>query len=106
MLEIRTITALTPGRFDDGVNEALADGWELVRRECFVTGSDRVTTFYAELERIVAEPEEELNGISDFAEWKLTRDPYHPYRCSNCGFKAVNSLAVCPNCSASMGDEE
>ena len=49
MLEIKTITEATPHYFDAAVNAALAEGWELLRRECFITGSDRATTFYAEL---------------------------------------------------------
>ena len=105
MLEIKTITEKAATFFDIAVNEALAEGWELVRRECFITGSDRATTFYAELERIVDEPEED--DVSDeFARWELTRDPIHPYRCSACGLKAIEQWGVCPGCDRIMRDEE
>ena len=103
MLEIKTITAYTSGHFDDTVNEALAEGWDLVRRECFITGADRATTFYAELERVIAEPEEDDDIPADFARWTISRDPQYPYRCSNCGYKARETWATCPDCSASMG---
>ena len=106
MLEIKTITENMPHHFDKAVNEALAEGWDLIRRECFITGSDRATTFYAELERVVAEPEEELDGASDFADWEITRDPYHPYRCSHCGYKAREQWAICPGCNTPMRDKE
>lgn len=51
MQKIKTITATTAYGFDTAVNEALTEGWVLVRRECFITGSDRAATFYAEFER-------------------------------------------------------
>ena len=102
MLEIRTITALTPGHFDDEVNEALADGWELVRRECFVTGSDRATTFYAELERIIEVYEAEEDDAEDTARWERTRDPRNPYRRSSCGHKTNAEWGMCPGCGRIM----
>ena len=102
MLEIKTITENHPSRFDRAVNEALEDGWELVRRECFITGSDRATTFYAELERIVDEPEEELEEDDGTAEWKLSRDPLYPFRCTACGCKSQDALRNCPHCKRIM----
>lgn len=102
MLEIRTITALTPGHFDDEVNQALADGWDLVRRECFITGSDRATTFYAELERIVEEAEEEEGDDGIVAEWTISRDPHYPFKCTNCGCKSHRAIKNCPNCHKIM----
>jgi rubrerythrin len=106
MLEILTITENNAHYFDKAVNQALADGWELVRRECFITGSDRATTFYAELERIADEPEEEEDIPADFARWTISRDPQYPYRCNNCGYKARETWATCPDCNASMGTVE
>lgn len=106
MQEIQTIIANHPHHFDNAVNEALAEGWELLRRECFITGSDRATTFYAELERTVAEPVEETETFNDFADWEITRDPYHPYRCTHCGYKAKEQWAICPGCKTLMRDEE
>ena len=102
MIEIKTITDNTAYFFDKAVNEALADGWELVRRECFITGSDRATTLYAELERIVAEPEEEPEDDRLIATWKISRDPIYPYKCSSCGCKVQSPLTTCPHCHKAM----
>ncbi len=56
-MEIKTVVESHnwPGAFDDKVNEALADGWRLTRRDV-LQGSDR---FYAELVKLdlPAEPE-------------------------------------------------
>ena len=76
MIEIKTITENTAFAFDKAVNAALMEGWDLVRRECFITGSDRATTFYAELERFVYEAEDEDEGGSPTtARWEVTRAP-------------------------------
>lgn len=47
MLQIKTIRRTDPERFDDAVNEALADGWTLTRR-CLVPEG-----FIAELEKVI-----------------------------------------------------
>ena len=101
MLEIKTITEKAPHHFDKAVNEALSDGWDLVRRECFITGSDRATTFYAELERMVEEIEEpeQENMV---AMWMISRDPAYPYKCSSCGCKIQDPLTTCPHCHKVM----
>lgn len=106
MLEIKTITENMPGNFDRAVNEAMNDGWELVRRECFITGSDRATTLYAELERVVEEAQEpEFDGST--AEWTISRDPHYPYKCSSCGCKCHQPIQRCPHCHKIMlGAEE
>ena len=104
MLEIKTITENTARRFDDAVNDALAEGWELVRRECFITGADRATTLYAELERIVEEPEED--NTTDVGVWLISRDPHNPYKCSACGCGSHNPIINCPNCNRLMETEE
>lgn len=103
MLEIKTIARGTAWDFDTAVNEALGEGWELVRRECFITGSDRATTFYAELERMI-EVEEEEEELEDdgTAEWKLSRDPLYPFRCTACGCKSQDALRNCPHCKRIM----
>lgn len=107
MIEIKTVVALTSGHFDDEVNSALAEGWELVRRECFITGPDRATTFYAELERIVEEPEPEEDTTADtVAVWTISRDPYYPYKCSACGCKSHEPIVNCPHCHRLMEIEE
>ena len=105
MLEIKTIAAQTEEYFDDTVNAALKDGWELVRRECFITGSDRATTFYAELERVVEEQEEEEDYFT--AEWAISRDPHYPFKCTSCGCKSHEPVKTCPHChKIMMGAEE
>lgn len=107
MIEIKTITENYPHKFDRAVNEALADGWELVRRECFITGSDRATTFYAELERVGGEPEEETEYGDTVAEWQISKDPAHPFRCSACQMKSAKAASFCPFCKRVMiGAEE
>ena len=100
MLEIKTITEKTPAGFDKAVNEALANGWELVRRECFITGADRVTTLYAELERITEVCVEE--DSEDTAHWEMTRNPRNPFRCSVCGHTTNATWPICPNCNRIM----
>ena len=106
MIEIKTITENTTIRFDRKVNTALSDGWELVRRDVFITGSDCVTTFYAELERMIEETDEPVNE-SFIATWAVSRDPSYPYKCTSCGCKVQEPLAICPHCNKiMMGDEE
>ena len=100
MLEIRTIVNNSASSFDLELNAALADGWELVRRECFVTGSDRMTTFYAELERFAEDVIVDYNA--DTARWELTRKPQNPYRCSSCGYTANEQWTTCPECQSPM----
>ena len=103
MIEIKTITENTAFAFDKAVNAALMEGWDLVRRECFITGSDRATTFYAELERFVYEAEDEDEGGSPTtARWEVTRAPRNPYRCSSCGHTTNAQWSVCPSCKLVM----
>lgn len=107
MLEIKTIVAPTEEYFDTTVNALINEGWELVKRECFVTGSDRAITLYAELERFidaVEEPteEDEFEFVPNSAAWLLQRDPMRPYRCSKCGYKTTNADHRCPNCMSEM----
>ena len=104
MIEIKTITANTAQSFDREVNAALTDGWELVRRECFITGSDRAMTLYAELERFTAEPVD--YDTETEASWELTRSPRNPYRCSECGYTANEQWSTCPGCGRTMRGNE
>lgn len=101
MLEIKTIIENTPSAFDKALNAAIQEGWELTRRECYITGSDRAMTFYAELERITADPEDDFDTP---AYWITTRDPAHPLRCSNCGYVETSPKPVCPKCTKLMED--
>ena len=60
MIQIKTIAADLPKRdiFDEKVNEAIAEGWRLTKRERVSSRNDRVDYLYAELEReIITEPE-------------------------------------------------
>lgn len=102
MLEIKTITEHTPLSFDCAVNDAIVNGWDLVRRECFITGADRATTFYAELERIVDDPEEDDATLGLMGHWEVTRNPREPYRCSACGHATNAQWPVCPKCNTVM----
>lgn len=102
MLVIKTIIESTAYGFDIAVNDAIEEGWELVRRECFITGADRVTTLYAELERIVDDPEEDEDYSTDYAKWETVRDPRNPYRCSACGHKTNATWPTCPSCDRIM----
>lgn len=103
MLEIKTIIEKTSTAFDYAVNEYLTEGWELVRRECFVTGADRAITLYAELERVVDELEEEYEeGEDDMARWEITRNPTNPFRCNKCGYTASEQWLTCPDCKRAM----
>lgn len=107
MLEIKTIAhpATEREEFDAEVNEALAEGWELVRRDIIppYEGLTRFweRAFYAELEREVAPEEEDEGGLGEdaYTSWQLTRDPFQPYRCEKCGFKdIIPRQDGCPNC--------
>lgn len=103
MKQIKTIISncidimLPPGKmtpvyeFDTAVNNAIKDGWTLIRRGT-ITGR-----FVAELER-----EEDITEEGLYSEWKTTRDPHHPYRCANCGLKAIHPHEICPDCGAVM----
>lgn len=109
MLEIKTIWGeiINSNIFDDDVNKALAEGWELVRRDVLPrrveTGN---TLLYAELERYTEEPQEEEPEDDDLARWVFSRrNPLEPYHCSSCGYPADPSKALpslCPNCQRKM----
>ena len=69
MLQIKTIKHQDPERFDDRVNEALADGWTLVRR---LAGPE---DFVAELER-------EIEKVCQTCKYDKRRGSEEP--CRNC----------------------
>ena len=113
MLEIKTIAERVENLedFDKQVNEALAEGWELVRREVLPPYEGAIhwwpRALYAELERIVEEPEEEEDSTADtVAVWLLSRDPHYPYKCSACGCKIQDPIVNCPHCHRLMEVEE
>ncbi len=107
MQEIKTILKTSSQDFDQTVNEAIKEGWELNRRECFITGSDRATTFYAELSKFVMpyEVEPEIDEYEEEAHWQIHRDPMHPFHCSACGFKSTKPYPICPGCERLMSAE-
>ena len=107
MLEIKTIVKCTTQDFDQAVNDALKEGWTLVKRNCFVTGSDRAITLYAELKRVVLfdEVDPALDEYDVEARWIVHNDTMHPYHCSECGFKSTNPYPICPVCERLMDSE-
>lgn len=110
MLEIKTITHTEAETFDTEVNKALAEGWELVRRDVLppyegATGI-RSRCLYAELERYTDEPEEEEPEEDGTAHWEFSRrNILHPYKCSSCGWELGADQPIsarCPNCKKRM----
>ena len=113
MLQIKTIMHNFDKveKFDAEVNEALADGWDLVRRDVLPGWEGQTTVayrkLYAELERIIEEPEEDPEDEMICAEWKISRDPAYPYKCTSCGCKVQEPIKNCPHCHKIMlGTEE
>lgn len=110
MLKIKTITTAEPAEFDELVNAAIADGWDLVKRDVLPPFEGDAwfykRTFYAELEREEEEPEEEEVQDDFFAEWVLTRDPVKPFKCSFCGHRPTpgNLPKSCPQCGKVIFD--
>ena len=99
MLQIKTILNYNRADFDESVNSALKDGWEVTKRDCFI--NDHTPVFYAELEKII-DTEEDTSKYTVGARWMITRSPRHPYRCDNCGYTANEQWAVCPGCLEPM----
>lgn len=105
MLKIKTILAEVH-EFDELVNAAIAEGWELVKRDILppFEGPTRLWTraCYAELEREEEEPEEDDEMQDElFTEWRLTRDPAKPYMCTACTYRPDPSKKLprsCPKC--------
>lgn len=106
MLEIKTILQQLRnyGDFDKVVNTALAEGWELVRRDVITQSSDSYEPMlYAELERVIETGEEDEEPEDDgTAEWVVARDPAHPYRCNKCQASTSTPTPVCPECKRVM----
>lgn len=106
MLEIKTILQQLRnyGDFDKVVNTALAEGWELVRRDVITQSSDSYEPMlYAELERVIETEEgDEEPEDDDTAEWVVSRDPAHPYRCNKCQASTSTPTPVCPECKRVM----
>lgn len=108
MLEIKTIIYAVDERkdFDKAVNKALADGWELVRREILppYEGDTRLweQALYAELERMIEEEEDEEPEDDGIAEWVVSRNPSAPYRCNKCGHSTATPAPCCPGCKRAM----
>lgn len=106
MLEIKTIIATEHKDFDVEVNDALEEGWELVRRDVLppyegVTGICS-RCFYAELERVIEVEQEEEPEDDGLAEWVVSRNPSAPYRCNKCGHSTATPAPRCPGCERTM----
>lgn len=105
MLEIRTIWSGIDDskQFDAKVNEALAEGWELVKREVLPKSTDySQTILYAELEKMTEAEEEEEPEDDGLAEWVVSRNPSAPYRCNKCGHSTATPATRCPGCERTM----
>lgn len=105
MIQIKTIwvRADFAEEFDARVNESIAAGWELARREV-ISGSTSGgliihNMLYAEL---VKETEPEAEPAS----WLITRDPALPYRCPVCGHKTDLPGNQCPSCESFINWED
>lgn len=110
MLKIKTILAATVDKFDELVNAAIADGWDLVKRDvlppCDLGSEYYKRAFYAELEREEDDPEEDPEDAA-VTWWETTRDPSRPFRCAICGFKTPTpSRDFCPSCRCLVIDKE
>ena len=115
MLEIKTIARSLRNRdvFDEEVNKAIAEGWELVRRDIIPAGyqcqwekNNPDPILYAELEREVVTEEEEVPEPIYRAMWRESRDPAFPLRCTSCGYKSNKAETICPNCHKVMENGE
>lgn len=93
MLQIKTVIDKVANRFDDRVNAALADGWELVRR-------------YSDADGFIAELVKETEPEAEPASWLITRDPSLPYRCPVCGYKTDLPADQCPGCDSYIDWED
>jgi len=117
MLKIKTIIkpASDTDKFDEEVNKALAEGWELVKRDILLlpcneiqyTGAviqyNQYRSLYAELEMYTDEPEEDEPEEDDgLGEWVVTRNPSAPYRCNKCGHLTPTPAPRCPVCGRTM----
>lgn len=105
MLEIKTIFIKIDDckKFDEQVNQAIAEGWELVRRDVIAPHvPDRYTLLYAELERITEAEEEEEPEDDGTAKWVVSRNPSAPYRCNKCGHSTATPAPRCPGCERTM----
>lgn len=58
MLQIKTIVSGIIPVFDKEVNEAIADSWHLIKRDCLLIGREHAPMLYAELEREVSTEDE------------------------------------------------
>lgn len=110
MLKIKTVMAEEPHEFDELVNAAIAEGWELVKRDVLPPyESERnlwFRTLYAELEREEDDPEDDPEDAA-VTWWETTRDPSRPFRCAICGFKtATPSRDFCPSCRCLVINKE
>lgn len=81
MLEIKTIVSGNTGLFDDKVNEAIREGWQLNKRDADLHSG----VFYAELEREVI--------------YEHERD------CDNCLHRDLEGGEPCASCDPKTNDK-
>lgn len=68
MKQIKTIRRMDPEDFDNEVNTALAEGWELMKRETLLIGQEREVLHCAELEKeIITEAEKTCENCKHYS---------------------------------------
>ena len=91
MIQIKTIAQDLPDReaLDQKVNEAIADGWRLAKRERVSSPNNRIDYLYAELVRdIITEAERNCDNCRHFDN-DADAEP-----CASCSSTASNWEAV------------
>lgn len=87
MIQIKTIADSLPDReaFDKKVNEAIADGWRLTKRERVSSLNDCVDYLYAELERETITEAERCCDNCKYFDNDADKEP-----CASCTNDAAN----------------
>ena len=83
MKQIKTIRRMGSEDFDNEVNAALAEGWELMKRETLLIGTERSLLHCAEMEReIITKAEQSCENC------KHRDDPPSSHHCIDCDTKS------------------
>lgn len=84
-MKIKTIWRKTIKNFDDEVNEALAEGWHLVKRELVVdTQHLDNSVFYAELAQLDPEPVPEAQPLDPVEALHVVQEFCDSSKCEGC----------------------
>ena len=99
-MKIKTITDVLPfsNRFDDRVNDAMGDGWRLVKREVIPAGSnpDSHRLLYAELVELDPVPEvPEPQPVDPCVAIRILRDTCEAVPVADCGSDRCPLYAWC-----------